>query len=162
MWLYICRITYIYIHIYIYVLGVVFFPNWSLVVLSVSANWHCCIPLLSDTISWGCSEPGSARPGQPRAPSHVSSLPSHKTGQLATVHINMTSQTKHWQVDETRFVGSALVLCCRPCLLFFALASAVFGGDDASCWFKKCLRQPNLYFTIFFTVQLLSSLLAYV
>jgi len=136
-----------------------FFPSWSLVVLSVSANWHFCIHLLSDTISRGCAELGPAWPGQPRAPSRVPCLHSHKTGQLATVHINTTSQTKCQHVDENRFVGSALASCCRRCLLSFALASAAFGGDDASCWFKKCLRRPNLYSTNFFIVRLLSTVL---
>lgn len=53
----------------------------------------------------------------------------------------MTSQSKHWQVDEHRFVGCALAPVTLLVLLTYTYA--VFGYGDASCWFKNC-RRPNL------------------
>lgn len=118
-------------------------------VLSLSADWQFHLLLLSDAISQGCSGLGLAWPVQLRAPSHVSYLPSSQTGHLSTVYVNMTSQAPHWQVDESRFLGSAPA-SCYWCHLFSALASTAFGGSDASCCFKKCLRTPNLCCTNFF------------
>lgn len=76
------------------------FPNWSLVMLSLSANWHFRLLLLSHAISQGCSGLGFAWPVQLSTPSHVSCLPSSQTGHLSTVHVNVTSQICHWQVGE--------------------------------------------------------------